>query len=104
MSQFDVYENTNRKSAEQFPFLMEVQSDVFESSTRSIYVPLVLSHTLNDPDNTLNFVFTIDDRNVRFFPLDIASAPRNVVGKKLGSLKQESDKVVAALDLLFARF
>ena len=52
MSQFDVYENTNRKSAEQFPFLMGVQSDVFESSTRSIYVPLVLSHTLDDPDNT----------------------------------------------------
>jgi len=104
MSQFDIYENTNKQSSEQFPFLIEVQSDVFESSTRSVYVPLVLSNALSNPDNTLNFEFTIDDKNVRFFPLDIASAPRNVAGKRLGSLKQESDKVVAALDLLFARF
>lgn len=104
MSQFDIYENSNKKSSEQFPFLIEVQSDVFESSTRSVYVPLVLSHALSNPDNTLNFEFAIDDKNVRFFPLDIASAPRNAVGKRLGSLKQESDKIIAALDLLFARF
>ena len=46
MSQFDIYENTNKQSSEQFPFLIEVRSDVFESSTRSVYVPLVLSNAL----------------------------------------------------------
>lgn len=104
MAQFDVYRNTNRNTAKWFPFLVEVQSDVFEDSNRAVYVPLVHSADLKKPDKVLNAEFKMSGVEVRLFPLDIASAPRNSVGDKIGDISDESDKIVAALDLLFARF
>ncbi len=104
MAQFDVYENPNRRSAKQFPLLLEVQSDVFEDSTRAVYVPLVNSDSLKNPDKTLNAKFVVAGSTVRLFPLDIASAPRISVGSKVANIAAKSDKVIAALDLLFARY
>ncbi len=104
MAQFDVYENPSKESAKQFPLLLEVQSDVFDESNRAVYIPLVDSDTLKKPDTTLNAKIVVADLTVRLFPLDIASAPRSSVGRKVANIENESDKVIAALDLLFARF
>lgn len=104
MAQFDIYENANANTNEHYPYLLEVQSDIFEDSSRAVYVPLVLAKYLKKPDNTFNPKFVVSGSDVRMFPLDIASAPRTQVGKIMISVKKESDKVVAALDLLFARY
>lgn len=104
MAQFDIFENANENTNEQYPYLLEVQSDIFEDSSRAVYVPLVLAKFLTKPDRTFNPKFSVSGIEVRMFPLDIASAPRTVVGPNVTSVKDESDKVVAALDLLFARF
>lgn len=104
MAQFDIYENANANTSEHYPYLLEVQSDVFEDSSRAVYVPLVIAVSLKKPDNTLNPKFVVAGNDVRLFPLDIASAPRTQVGKIVMSLRSERDKVVAALDLLFARY
>lgn len=104
MAQFDVYENADKTSVTQFPYLLEVQSNVFEDSNRAVYIPLIFADKLTKPDETLNAVFALSGAEVRMFPLDIASAPRSVVGSKVANLTSEGDKVVAALDLLFARY
>lgn len=104
MAQFDIYENKNANTSEHYPYLLEVQSDIFEDSSRAVYVPLVHAKSLKKPDKTFNPKFSVSDSEVRMFPLDIASAPRAQVGTNIASVKNESDKVVAALDLLFARF
>ena len=104
MAQFDIHENVNENTNGQYPYLLEVQSDVFEDSSRSVYVPLVLSKALKRPDKTFNPEFNVSGIEVRMFPLDIASAPRAIVGASVANVKNESDTVVAALDLLFARF
>lgn len=104
MAQYDVYKNANKRTSAHFPFLLEVQSDVFEGSTRAVYIPLINSCELKKPDKTLNAAIKIDDHEVRLFPLDIASARRDSVGAAVCNIRSESDAVVAALDLLFARF
>jgi toxin CcdB len=104
MSQFDIHENANTNTNEHYPYLLEVQSDIFADSSRAVYVPLVLSKSLKKPDKTFNPKFVVSGHDVRMFPLDIASAPRTQVGKIMTNVKNESDKVVAALDLLFARY
>lgn len=48
VAQFDVYENSSKRNVKQFPFLLEVQSDVFEDSSRAVDVPLVNSDSLCD--------------------------------------------------------
>lgn len=104
MAQFDVFENANSRTAEQFPYLLEVQSNLFEDASRAIYIPLVSEHTLKKPDDVLNTVLTIAGKKVRLFPLDISSAPRSTMGKLVGHVRDDSDSVVAAMDLLFARY
>ena len=104
MAQFDVFANANSKTVKQFPFLLEVQSNLFEDANRAVYIPLVNERTLKKPDEVLNAAFTIAGCTVRLFPLDLSSAPRSAMGKLVGNVQDESDSVVAAMDLLFARY
>ena len=104
MAQFDVFVNTNSKTVKQFPYLLEVQSNLFEDANRAVYIPLVSQGTLKKPDEVLNAAFKIGDKPVRLFPLDISSAPRSAAGKLVGNVQDDSDSVVAAMDLLFARY
>jgi len=104
MAQFDVFENASSRTAKQFPYLLEVQSNLFEDSDRSVYIPLVKSDTLKKPDEVLNPELIISGKTVRLFPLDISSAARSTMGVQVGNIRTESDSIVAAMDLLFARF
>ena len=83
---------------------MEVQSNLFEDANRAVYIPLVSENTLKKPDDVLNAVFTIAGQSVRLFPLDISTAPRSAAGKLVGNVQDDNDLVVAAMDLLFARY
>ena len=104
MAQFDVFVNANSRTVKQFPYLLEVQSNLFEDANRAVYIPLVSERTFEKPDEILNATLTIAGNSVRLFPLDIASAPRSAMGKLVGNIKDDSDSVVAAMDLLFARY
>ena len=104
MAQFDVFENANSRTVKKYPYLLEVQSNLFEDANRAVYIPLVSERTLKKPDEVLNFALTIAGCSVRLFPLDISSAPRSTMGKLVGNVRDDSDSVVAAMDLLFARF
>ena len=104
MAQFDVFANANSGTVKQFPYLLEVQSSLFEDANRAVYIPLVSERTLKKPDEVLNAVLTIAGETVRLFPLDISSAPRSAVGKLMCNVQDDSDSVIAAMDLLFARY
>ena len=77
---------------------------MFEDANRAVYIPLVSARALKNPDEVLNASFTIAGNPVRLFPLDLSSAPRSAMGKLVGNLKEDSDSVVAAMELLFARY
>lgn len=49
MAQFDVFENANSRTAKQFPYLLEVQSNLFEDANRAVYIPLISERTLKSP-------------------------------------------------------
>ena len=104
MAQFDVFENANSRTVKQFPYLLEVQSNLFEDANRAVYIPLVSERTLKEPDEILNAALTVAGTSVRLFPLDISSALRSAMGKLVGNVQDDSDSVVAAMDLLFARY
>ncbi len=104
MAQFDVFQNANKATVKQFPYLLEIQSDLFEESTRAVYIPLIDSDTLKKPDKVLNALLNVSKHKVRLFPLDIASARRDTLGPHVCNVRSDGDSIVAALDLLFARF
>ena len=104
MAQFDVHRNASKKTFAQFPYLLEIQSNLFEDSSRVVVIPLVLVSAVTDKDPTLNPKFEIEAVSVSLFPLDIASMDKSLLGETVVSLRTDGDRIVAALDLLFARF
>ncbi len=65
---------------------------------------MVMARSLSRPDKLLNPEFEVAGDTVCLFPLDIASASRAVLLNKVCDLNESGDSIVAALDLLFARF
>jgi len=106
MSQFDVHRNIGRQAL-QVPYVVVVQSAVFDARRRRVVVPLVagdlLAREVDLPASPLNPAFTVEGRRVVLNPLDIVSVSLDALGPKVASLAEDGDSVVAALDEVFSR-
>lgn len=103
MAQFDVHRNTgNHKDA--IPFVVVVQSAQFDSYRRRVVVPLVRSAAIGKISHaTFNPAFKVRGTSVVLHPLEMVSIPVNQLGALVGSLNEQSQLIVAALDELFTR-
>ncbi|MEJ1958790.1 MAG: CcdB family protein [Nitrosomonadales bacterium] len=82
MAQFDVHRNTGKQSVT-VPFVVVVQSSLFDSYRRRVVVPLVRRSTLDRTaafvDSPLNPVFTVKGIKVVLHPLEIVSVCHRAV-------------------------
>jgi toxin CcdB len=103
MAQFDVHRNTgNHKDS--IPFVVIVQSAQFDNYRRRVVVPLVRASALGKISHgTFNPTFKIRGTSVVLHPLEMVSIPVNQLGALVGSLSDQSQRIVAALDELFTR-
>jgi toxin CcdB len=103
MAQFDVHRNKgNHKDS--IPFVVIVQSSQFDNYRRRVVVPLVKSSVLGKVSHgTFNPAFKIRGTSVVLHPLEIVSVPVNQLGALVGSLSEQSQLIVAALDELLTR-
>lgn len=106
MAQFDVHRNTG-KQREVIPYVVVVQSSLFDSYRRRVVVPLVRRSKLGSSTTVvelpLNPVFTIERTEVVLHPLEIVSIATEQLGKKVGTLAKDGNRIVGALDELFTR-
>lgn len=106
MSQFDVHRNTGRNRSA-IPFVVIVQSSFYDRHRRRIVVPLVATGDvwsgIHLPASPINPIFTIEDIRVILDPLEITSVAVEALGERIGSLAEEADTIVAALDEVFSR-
>lgn len=102
MSQFDIHRNTGRNSSV-IPYVVVVQSAVFDKLKRRIVVPLVVIDRAKLPPSALNPVFAVAGSEVTLNPLEIVSVAVEALGERVGSLADEGDAIVAALDEVFTR-
>jgi toxin CcdB len=104
MAQFDVHRNPG-KHRERIPFVVIVQSSLYDGYRRRVVVPLVDKSALGKISNPrLNPTFRIKRVSVVLHPLEIVSVARENLGEKVGSLAEEGDEVIAALDELLTRW
>ena len=103
MAQFDVHRNTgNHKDS--IPFVVVVQSAQFDNYRRRVVVPLVRASALGKISHgSFNPSFKIRGTSVVLHPLEIVSIPVDKLGALVGSLKQEGQSVMAALDELLTQ-
>ena len=103
MAQFDVH-RTSGKHRDTIPFVVVVQSAVFDDYRRRVVVPLVKAAIVGKIANPrFNPVFKVAAIKVVLHPLEIVSVAADTLGKPIASLAEESDRITTALDELFSR-
>lgn len=101
MAQFDFYKNNNLDSALEFPYLLEIQSDILSSLETRVVVPLsanikAIKH--------LNPVFEIGQKRYTLLMQELAGVHKSVLGEKCGSLQENRSDIIAALDFMVSGF
>jgi toxin CcdB len=103
MAQFDVHRNIGTHK-DSIPFVVLVQSSLFDAYRRRVVVPLVRKSTLGAISNPrFNPGFRIAGVNVVLHPLEIVSIPTAQLGKHVGSLAEDGVRITDALDELLTR-
>jgi toxin CcdB len=103
MAQFDVHRNLG-PSRDSIPFVVIVQSSVFDDYRRRVVVPLARRSYLGEVSHPrFNPTFAVERIAVVLHPLEIVSVAGDKLGKRVGSLAQDSDRIIAALDELLTR-
>ncbi|MFC4308481.1 CcdB family protein [Steroidobacter flavus] len=103
MAQFDVHRNrgTNRDT---IPYVVVVQSALFDGYKRRVVVPLVKKSQLDKIAlPRFNPTFNIEGTAVVLHPLELVSVATDKLGKVVHSLAEESQQIIDALDELITR-
>ena len=103
MAQFDVHRNAG-KHREDIPYVVLVQSALYDNFTRRVVVPLVRKSVLGKINNPrFNPVFKIENIQVVLHPLEIVSVPNSLLGELVASLSAEGSHITDALDELLTQ-
>jgi toxin CcdB len=106
MAQFDVHRNTG-KQKEAIPYVVIVQSSLYDGYRRRVVIPLVRRNRIAPSaalvDVALNPLFKIERVEVVLHPMEIVSVAADQLGKKVGTLAEEGDRIIAAIDELLTR-
>ena len=93
MAQFDVHRNVG-KLKDAIPLVAVVQSAQFDDYRRRVVVPLVRATSTGKIGYGMNVVL---------HPLDIGSVPLEQLGPRVGSLSDDGQQIIAALDELLSQ-
>ena len=103
MAQFDVHRNTGNHR-DTIPFVVVVQSTVFDGYRRRVVVPLVKASAVGKIENPrFNPSFRIANTQVVLHPLELVSVATEALGKPVSSLREHADRIIGALDELLLR-
>jgi toxin CcdB len=104
MAQFDVHRNPGRHR-DNIPFVVVVQSSLYDNYRRRVVVPLVNKSSIGKVTNPrFNPTFRIKGQSVVLHPLEIVSIAIENLGEFVDSLKEDGDRIIAALDELLTRW
>jgi toxin CcdB len=100
MNQFDVIANPFPRSRGRQPLLVNLQSDMLARTLDTVIVaPLEPAHgTFAD---RLNPAVNVEGESYVVIAQEVVTVRKSVLGKPCGSIANERDKIIAALDLLF---
>lgn len=103
MAQFDVHRNTG-KHRDDIPYVVLVQSSLYDSYRRRVVVPLVRKAVIGKISNPhFNPSFKIEQNHVVLHPLEIVSVPNDLLGEYVTSLDHEGSRIIDALDELLTQ-
>jgi len=106
MAQFDVHRNKGPLKAS-IPYVVVVQSSLFDSYRRRMVVPLVrrnaLPRKMPSAGSRTNPIFEVEGIEVVLHPLDMVSVALDQLGELVASLSEHGQSIADALDELLSR-
>ena len=101
--QFDVHENPSPRMREQYPFVVDIQSDLLSGLPSRMVIPLALSG-LNKAElpHRLCPAFIVKSQRVILLPFEAAPLDKRLLKKAIISLRDQAHNLIAALDAVTA--
>jgi toxin CcdB len=105
MPQFTVYRNKNPRSKSTYPLLVDIQSDLLEDLQTRVVIPLTKAAALaKKPLAHLTPALAFDGEDYVLMTPQLAGVGRTELGAAVGSLANERQTIVAAMDFLLTGF
>ena len=104
MARFDLYTNPSAKSNARSPYLLDVQSDHLGDLMSRVVIPLTRvagTYTPAKVAQDLSPLIEIDGEQFVLETPFLAAVRTSELGRAIGTLKAERDRIGAALDRLF---
>lgn len=101
--QYDVYANPSARSAEAFPYLVDVQSDLLSGLITRLVVPLAIK-TLGKSEipQRLCPIISFAGQDLMLLAYQAAPLPKAQLRKKLGSVREHAAAIVGAIDVVIS--
>ena len=99
MARFDVYRNPGA-SARDFPYLLDIQHDMFDELPTRVMVPLANPNVVRRVIHRLHPRIIVDGREFVLLTPELAAIPRPL-DPPVGRAISASSEILAALDFLF---
>ena len=103
MSQYYVYKNPNPATRAQYPYLLDIQSDLLSELRTTLVIPVTPSRLAASMSLTrLNPTIIIYGKNFTVMAQEIAGVDRNQLGAQGYDLSSYRSDIIAALDFVLS--
>lgn len=103
MAQFSVYLNQNAATREQFPYLLNVQSDLLDALQTCVVVPLTETTKVGyHAMSRLTPLLTVQENQYLMITPQLAGIAKRELGEEVESLVEARHEIIAAIDFLLS--
>ena len=103
MAQFYAYKNPNPATRAQYPYLLDIQSDLLSELRTTVVIPLTPSKLAAPMSLTrLNPNIVIDGKSFTVMTQEIAGIDRNNLGAQAYNLSSYRSEIISALDFVLS--
>lgn len=100
MARFDCWVNPIEEDCEQFPFVLEIHSDLLHAFSERVIMPLAIPAAFPGMTDRFNPAIEVSGSTYRLHPLGIAVFHRNDLREYRGSASEHGLAVETAIDML----
>jgi toxin CcdB len=105
MAQLDIYLNPDGTTANDIPFVLDIQSGLLHTLPGCVVVPLAVPESLETlPILRLNPKLNVDGASLVMLTQELATVSRRLLKSPVANLSSQREEILAALDFLFTGF
>jgi toxin CcdB len=103
MRQFDVVANPDADERQHRPYLLILQSDLVSGLSSTVVAPLVVRDRMQGATR-MNPILNVDGREFWLAAHELFAVDRRMLRGTVGTLAQERDAIIKALDFVFSGY